>query len=335
MIKINVSADVQIEDIIIEDLYYNTFNVKNNQSFDTKSDWFLLKVPYNGIKNEIIDIEINGHSIDYLKYTGWFENNKNEKFQPAMAVWEPGNFKIWLHKNLGFLKHSLHTQILNGDFGKNLFEKYIFTCDYSIKIDGDYTQSIKSFFEYPFGPKWWKKDDANRPFIELNKNIFETVDKQTLIDEVFKISKYQFQDKKNKDWKKYWLKETTELPFVDVAQIQGQEIQKIINAVGYKSIINIQINTLCANSALDLHIDDNTSRKAWPYIKGCKQLHWTLSEPENNYFKMAEQGIMPSNSPNLINAGVYTHSFINNSSNIRYSLSMFGDLEENILRHLK
>jgi len=334
MIKIDVSSANGINNLIVEDLYHNTYNLKNNENFDTKSDWFLLKIPYIGIKNEITDIKINGYSIDYLKYTGWFENDKNEKFQPATAVWEPGNFKIWLHKNVGFLKHSLHTQILNGDFGKNLFEKYVFTCDYSTEINGNYNQSIKSFFEYPFGPKWWKKDNIYRPFIELDKNIFKDVDKQKLINEVIEISKYQFMDKNNKDWKKYWLKELTELPFVNNNQIQGREIQKIINLIGYKSIINIQINTLCANSALDLHVDDHITRKSWPYFKGCKQLHWTLSESENTYFKMAEQGIMPSDGPNLVNAGMHTHSFVNNSNSLRYSLLMYGDLEENISKHL-
>lgn len=335
MIKISVDADIQVNEIIVEDLYHNTYNLKNNENFNTKSDWFLLKVPYNGIKNEINDIKINGNSIDYLKYTGWFENDKNEKFQPATAVWEPGNFKIWLHKNLGFLKHSLYSQISNGDFGKNLFDKYVFTCDWSTKINGNYSQVVKSFFEYPFGPKWWKKTDIHRPFIALDKKIFEGIDKQKLINEVIEISEYQFQSKSNKDWTKYWLKEKSELPFIDIKQIQGPEIQKVINLVGYKSILNIEINTLRANSALELHVDDHTGRKSWPYIKGCKQLHWILTEPENNYFKMSEQGIMPGDSPNLINAGMYPHSFINNSNSLRYVLSMHGDLEENILNHLK
>lgn len=335
MTTIKIDAEYPIEDILIEDLYYNCYKVNNNQSFETISDWFLVKIPFAGTKNEINDIKINGYSIDYLKYTGWFENNKNEKFQPATAVWEPGEFKIWLHKNLGFLKHSLHSQILNGDFGKNLFEKYVFSCDYSTKIDGNYQESVKTFFEYPFGPRWWKKDDVDRPFVSLDKNIFSDVDVDKLLTEVMDISKYQFRDKRNNDWKKHYLKEITELPFVDNDNIPGDEIKKVIDAIGYTSIINIQLNTLEPKSAIGLHIDDHVTRKAWPYINGCKQLHWTLSGSDKIFFKMADQGLLPIDVPNLINAGTKTHSLINDSDTLRYSLIMYGDIEENISRHLK
>ena len=69
MTKIDVSSVNSIDNLIVEDLYHNTYNLKNNENFDTKSDWFLLKIPYIGIKNEITDIKINGYSIHEKGYS--------------------------------------------------------------------------------------------------------------------------------------------------------------------------------------------------------------------------------------------------------------------------
>src|SRR6056300_1643510 len=109
--KIRLESDVQIESFILEDLSNKSQVVMNNTNVVLNDDWYLLRFPYNGQKIEISEIYIDDCPLLHLKYTGYFENSHGQKFQPATAVWEPGEFKIWIHTNIGFMKGEILAQI--------------------------------------------------------------------------------------------------------------------------------------------------------------------------------------------------------------------------------
>ena len=126
MVKISIRSDNPIFEFEVENLKGQSVSIIDDLVY-CSNDWHLLKIPYRGVKIEISDILINDVSVQHLLYTGWFENKQGKKFQPATAVWEPGNFYFWFHSNLGFMKGEIFSQIYNGDYGTNLFEKYLFT----------------------------------------------------------------------------------------------------------------------------------------------------------------------------------------------------------------
>jgi hypothetical protein len=326
VIKISIESTNEIKKFIVEDLYRKNFQVNVNELFDIDSDWFLVKIPYEGIKNEILSIAVNDANIDYLIYTGYFENIKNEKFQPATAVWEEGFFKIWLHKNVGYLKHCLIDQISNGDFGTNLFNEYMLTVDYSTKIDDMYPSDIKKYYEYPFGPVWWKKRDLTCPYKILDNTEFNNIDKDVLVDNIKQLpgvnARYI-----NKNWYVYGLKEKSELPLVDISYFSS-ELKKLIDLVGYKSIIDVGVQYLNAKSSISLHVDDHLKRQCWPYIAGCKKLYWNLTPIESAYFKLGTAGLLPLEHPLLINSGMHTHSLINDSNFTRAVVIIYGELDD-------
>ena len=325
-IKIDIDSEFEILDCYIEDLYKNSYKVENHQIFNLVDDWFLLKIPYEKIKNEIFKISVNGVDIEYLIYTGYFENQKKEKFQPATAVWEPGEFKIWLHPNLGFYKCSIFEQISNGDYGKNLFEKYILTVDQSVNIDQkSYPKDVCEFFRHPYGPRWWNQNDITCPYKVLNNDKFNNINKDLLIDQIKNIAK--FHEIKNKSWQGFSLKEKSVLPFEPISKFSG-EIKKIINSVGYTDILDISLMILQPKSCIRIHVDDHLSRDSWKYLAGCRKFYWTLTDSSEVYFKIGQAGLLPLNSPTLINSGMHVHSVVNNTEEVRYTVLMYGKLDD-------
>ena len=332
-IKIDVESQIYIKDFIIDDLYGNSYPTENKKTFDHLDGWFLLRIPYKNTKNEITSIKINNFDIGYLIYTGYFENNNKKKFQPACAVWEPGEFKIWLHTNVGFYKFFITEQVSNSDYGKNLFDKYMLTVDYSTDISKEiYPDDVYNFFRHPIGPRWWKKDDITRPYKILKDTNFTTINKELLKDEIKKISKVHEKNEKSEIYpggrEAFSLKRNANLPLVNVEEFYG-ELKKIIDTVGYKSILNISLQYLQPKSAIRIHIDDHLNRESWKYLAGCKKFYWTLTDPKSVYFKIGNAGLLPLDAPTLINTGMHSHSVVNDSDEIRATVLIYGELNDN------
>jgi hypothetical protein len=325
-ITIDIESKFDIGVCYVEDLNGNSHKIKNRHIFSIPNNWFLLKIPYENINNEIFKIKINNVDIDYLIYTGFFENLKKEKFQPATAVWEPGEFKIWLHPNAGFYKYSIFDQIQNGDYGKNLFEKYMLTVDRSVNLDRTkYPDDICDFFQYPFGPKWWLKNDITRPYKILENKNFESVNKDILIKQIKDIAKVH--DVKNNSWEGFSLKEKSDLPFESIFNFPS-EIKKIIDIVEYTDILDISLMILQPRSSIKIHVDDHLNRDGWKYLSGCRKLYWTLTDTKEVYFKFGRAGLLPLDSPALINTGMHVHSVVNNTDEVRYTLLMYGKIQD-------
>ena len=325
-VKIIINSDHEIHSMHVIDSKNQKVEIKNGQTFDINYGWFELKIPYLGVKNEFHKISLNDVDLNWLLYTGYFENSNGQKFQPACAVWEEGFFRIWLHTEVGYWRSSIINQIRNGDFGTNLFEKYMLTCDSPVfGLDRNiYGNDVVNFFEYNFGPTWWFKNDINRPYTVLNNDTFSDIDKKKLEKEALELAK--FHDVNDDGWETHDLKEKSDLPLIDVNEFSG-EIKKVIDLIGYKSIIDVSLGYVRPKSHIRIHIDDHINRKSWPYIAGCKKFYWVLGNTENVYFKFHQAGLLPTESPLLINAGMHTHSVVNDSDITRPALLIYGDLD--------
>ena len=96
----------------------------------------------------------------------------------------------------------------------------------------------------------------------------------------------------------------------------------------YKRLIDISVQTLAPNTFIDLHRDDHYKRKMYPYIKGCKKFYWTIENPEGVHFKLGRSGCIPHQDPLLINAIEQPHCVINEGTNTRTSILIYGELSE-------
>lgn len=338
VIKINSSEP--IESFILEDLSGNQTIAKNNQLVELDQDWHLLKVAYNGTYNEIESIRIDDHDIRYLIYTGYVENTKSERFQPATALWEEGVYNLWIHPNVGIMTYHYINQISNGDFGTNLFDKYMLTVDRPIELKHDYPTSVKQFFNHGFGPKWWKKD-SQRPYKILNDEFFENVDKQALATQIKEFSQHNFDRQLGNENQRFIVhslkycvmdnaKEWIDDPyFYPLEDIEFLELKKLIEVVGFTSVLDVCLHEITATGFLNLHIDDPKVRKSWPYINGCKRFFWVLDNPDGSYLKLGEAGPLPMEHPMMVNTQCIAHSIVNdNEEKSRFAIIIEGVLPE-------
>lgn len=328
MTKISIYSKNDIDEFEVMDLYGNTTTIVNTLDAELTEGWYEIIVPYEDEQNEIYRIAINDVDIDHLMYTGFTENEAGERFSPGCAVWEPGAWKLWFHTNQGFWKHTIFSQIANGDYGLDLFEDYMFTIDKSTEIENSYLYpgDIVDFFKYPFGPRWWKKADITRPYKVLEDPAFTELSRNGLIDEIKDIADVR---QENADgWWAWSLKDSSDFPSVPLDQFTG-EFRKLLDLVGYTSVIDFSLLTLETNSSIPIHVDDHVNRDAWPAIAGCKKFYWTLANKQGNLFKLGEAGIVPTDRPLLINSAMHTHSLVNNSDNNRAVLIIYGELDDN------
>ena len=328
MIKISIYSKNDIDDFEVMDLYGNTTTITNTLNAELTEGWYEIIVPYEGEQNEIYRIAINDVDIDHLMYTGFTENEAGERFSPGCAVWEPGAWKLWFHTNQGFWKHTVFSQIANGDYGLDLFEKYMFTVDRSTNIENDYLypKDIVDFFEYPFGPRWWKKDDITRPYKVLDDPAFGELSRNRLIDEARELAKVKQEN--GVGWRAWSLKDASDFPPVPLDHFSG-EFRKLLDLVGYTSVIDFSLLALENQSTIPIHVDDHLGREAWPAIAGCKKTYWVLANKKGNLFKLGEAGIVPTDQPLLINSAMHTHSLINSTENYRTVLIIYGELDDN------
>ncbi len=327
--RIKLTSDYPIDSFILEDLYGYEYIIKNNEDNILerawcRHAWYLLRVPYAGQKIEIENIFVDGYELNQFKYTGYFETESGTKYQPATAVWEPGEFKIWIHTSIGHLKGELITQIANGDFGKNLFNDYILTVDKPITLPDKFPKDIQSFYSYGTGPKWWHKSKS--PYVELDIEKFKTMyNEMPMLENLCKIDIPL--SKNHKGWSyKSW----------DGAQIGSANLNnynlesyagfgKYFKQIGFKKLFQVNFGYLSSMGYINMHKDDHTTSKNRKNIIGNKKFYWSYENADADYFKMAGVGILPTHNPILVDVCAFTHSVVNISkTKTRKSLQVTG-----------
>jgi len=322
--KIAVKSDNAITQIYLKDLEHKKIPISQNANIDIPHGWYELCVEYTGQKTEIHDILINDTSIEYLIYTGYYKDGSGNIHQPATAVWDEGGvFRIWIHTEIGLLYQRTFDSIRNGDFGTNLFEKYMLTVDRPLKIDQSWDNRLKSFFNYANGPYWWYLDDKFTPW---KKIALPNFDIDQLISELNDWCPH-YNEKNDGTWCIRQFKPGgSELPFIDPKDIPNNSIKTLIDSIGYKRLIDVSVQTLKPGASIKIHRDDHYKRQAYPYMKGCKKFYWACQDAEGVYMKLGRSGLLPLNHPLLINTVEHSHAVIHQGKNIRTSILAYGEL---------
>lgn len=319
--KLSVTSDFPLQNYYLKDLnqkvYYLDLDIEQN----IPDGWYELCVEYVNTKIEITDIEINGSSIGHMLYTGFCTTKNGVRHQPACAVWEQGCvFSIWIHTNIGDMFTRVYESIRNGDFGKNLFEKYILTVDRPLKIRNSWPGSIRSFFSTAHGPQWWYNNDKYTPWKLCD---IPRIDVDILLNELDSILPYS-QETLNLSVKQLKNK-TSDLPFVELKDISSRVVRDFVESAGYRRIIDISVQKLEPGAYVPIHRDDHYQRHAYPYMKGCTKLYWACSNPEGVHFKLGRSGILPIEKPLLVNTIEHPHSLVHEGTDVRTSILVYGE----------
>jgi len=325
MARIEIESDAQIEDFFLLSLENEKIHFRNKQDIPLQNNWYELFVPFVGQKTEITDIKINNISIGHLLYTGYFENWRQEKFQPATAVWEPGHFRIWIHPLVGYHCGQFYSQIRNSHFGSNLFEKYLLTVDRPVTISTEFPEKIRQFFSVGEGPKWWAKDSKNVPYKILDGSIVDQLANDIhKVEEICKNTCTMTKLSKGwhgTAWRPQGVGSASPESYTDDS-FNG--LGKILKQIGWKQILSVTSNMLDPHGYIPVHIDDYTKSKNLRYIEGPSKLYYTYEGGEDVLFKLAGAGFVESHKPVLLNTNMFPHAVVNPSDRLRKSCTIYG-----------
>lgn len=331
--KICVDSTEQITNYCLYNLRDEKINFTLSEEFEIPDGWYNFVVEYSGETVDITDIKINECSIGHLIYTGFFtESATGKRSQPANAVWTDGYYSIWLHTQIGFMTQILVESIRNGDYGKNLFEKYLLTIDKSIKMDSEWPFSIRAYYDYANGPRWWRKDTLKVPYEECEPTLLADIDKEKLMAELpmdCNITiEYDILGKGETVGKMYGIvnKKSTAYPFVEVDSLKSEELKKLCRRLGYVKILKVSLQTLPPGVAFQVHIDDHYNRDSQEFIEGPVVFVWNLAEKQDNhFFKLGAGGLAPMKYGAFFNQFYFSHGTFNDSEVERPLLTIHGD----------
>jgi len=320
---LTIDTNVELENYYLKSLRGEKISFVSNTAFDIETGWYNLIIEFHGEKIDITDITINGGSIGNYLHTGFFtENSTGKRFQPANSLWTEGYYSIWLHTEIGHMLQTHATSIRNGDYGKYLFEDYLFTVDKSIDLDDGWPEIIKSYFRHGNGPRWWKKGLKRTPYEVCDESLLKDCDKEKILQEISLDCKTEIEydmlikegHTKNTIMKGQALRRNSVYPYVEVDTIKSNEIKKLINKIGFIKILNITLQTAQPGQAFAPHIDDHYTRDCKKDIEGPVVFLWNLAENSTRHlFKLNSSGLLPLDKGVFFNQFYYDHGTINDS----------------------
>jgi hypothetical protein len=273
--------------------------------------WHKLLIPCN--RHNIIDITISEseESIKHCLNSG----RETEK-----------GYEIWLHGNIATYFSRISECFAQDDLltFKDVSKKYLLTESWNEKVEGDYIlTSDKQFFANGEGPYWWHKDNFhNLPYVTINKEL--SVNKEQLLKELD-------MDLTVNDTKFYKgadcisLQKQPELPCVNVNDLKSPELKKLMTAVGFTQILQMQRVTLNPNSVIPMHRDDFLYQSGRHIIAGPTQFYIVLEgNPKDFYFKFAKAGLIDVSKPTFINNYGFVHSLIYSGTTVRTTFLAYG-----------
>jgi len=328
--KISVDSNVKIQKSFLLNLYNERIDFVIDKDFDLPDGWYELNLPYTGTKTEISDIKINGETIKWPIYTGWYIDGNGTRHQPATAMWDNGGvFKIWLHTNISVFIERTLTEIHHKDFGKDLSKDYTFTVDRPLRLKRQWPESVQRFFTTGDGPHWWKLGTQYTPYRILDLDL-PPVEK--ILEECNRICEHKWTFHNDAVEVKSISPNDNELPFCDMSVYDVPYLKNLIKQIGYTNILEMGISRMSPGAYLPMHRGtENYDKKSYPYTKGCKKFYWALTEYKDWYFKLGKSGIIPLENPCLINTTEHVHSVINErDENLpdRWIFSIYGELPD-------
>ena len=287
---------------------------------------------------EVIDITIDSESIEHAIYTGYAVTESGDILQPCTAFNKTLEFSIWLHTNLGDFFPRLYSQIRNGDYGTNLFHKYLFTVDKPLELDNNYPLSIKTFFKRATGPHWWHHNSDDLPYqlldIELDQELQTSIAQLEHYMQTETLDGIPFVRKtkgQNKNWRQLSSPVlTSQADAMPLESIHSEYLQSLLYKIGYRKILSFSILELDPKSYIEIHIDDYYSSKNYKYLVGAKKFYVSFNVQDKIYFKLGDAGILPLDKPLLINSLKHVHSVVNDSNQIRKAFMVYGIMEQDL-----
>ncbi len=329
--KLNVVTDKTLRDFYLLDLHGNKISFVINSDIQVKDGWYELICESDNSQLEIKDVTIDDASVGHWLYTSFFEYTDGTLLQPSTHLHAEGKWRFWFHTDLAYYFQVMYQSITEKYLGTNLFERYMFTVDRPISFENDYDDIVESFFRLGSGPRWWRKNTVMTPYRVLDDPYFDQQNTQDIVNEVEKLfhDKSYLWDGHPKGTKMLSLREDgrTVLPTMQIKDIPSAKLQEVVHHAGFKNVLNIFLSVIPPRSTIGIHIDDQYYRPGIKLLSGASQFNWPLTPEATTYFRLGEAGLIPNDKPAFINPQRHTHSLVNDSSQARAVMYIYGELE--------
>jgi len=301
--------------------------VATAQEFQLLDDWQLIEIIDSEIKEiEIQSISIDNEDLGELLYTSWATDGSKRKFQPCTSL--NNKFIRWsmvLHSDVSAFKERLCNQVVNGDFGKNLFEHYQWFLDLAENLSqSTNSNNLDKFMQRSQGLNLYPKHSYYLwPFISLDIPI----DQLAIYEEIQNLERISA-GSRSPGWSR---KDYT----ADVlGSLELPQTKKWLADIGVAGLGHVNPALLKSRGYINLHrdFDQDHRGKYWdPHIQGMPPpergigidiIHVPLLGNEQVKLKVSGGGIMP-NTANLLNHAAYAHAAVNEGYNDRYVLIIY------------
>jgi hypothetical protein len=295
--------------------------------------WQMLLVKPEGDLIKIDDILINGQSISEILYTGWFEESQTGVITcPATYVdQKTGHFKLMVHSNLGVMRAHYKTVLPDGKYGTDLFDEYYVMCDSGTSVpEVVESTSVRSFFEHPYGPFYYKKGSDTAPYYVVNEEFNQDI-AATEVLELLSQSSSATHYSRHKGWSV--LRDhnkgpgNTDWSNVYSVNEHRDELPYVTNwllSLGITELYGLYINKLEPGGFVEIHID------------GCEapvspKMYIPVKVPSPGApLKFMHGGVSNLTHPMLVNTHQFAHAACNYSNEPRYVITVYGDFTKYI-----
>ena len=340
IIVIDVDGDLQKNDLeVFVDQLPVDFELTQAQiKIESDLDFGLHQLSITSLTEQrwqILNVKVNDSSLRKLLYLSWSSTRTNPSIQPCQSLWESGmSWTLPFGCPVSHWLSTVETKIPDGEYGKNLAEKYYIWYPDRIKIQGVFPQIVKDFFCHNFDfvavdktqidfkkiPYMQYKHPISNNLIvlaakDINDN-FDTIQKELLPypGHAENLKDFDWYNDQH-EWKNILLKAKGNCRYTS----QLPNVWKLIDSLPFP-VSYACIGVLPPGAFLYPHMDttyDYTSTEL-----GCKLLHIPIQWPDGNWLKLAGSSALnlAKTGAVVINNNYFTHSVVNTSDQYRYTL---------------
>ena len=316
--KLNVCINNEVVEYVVQN---NTIVVEKDIEFGVHQMSVSI---IQGQRLDITDVQIDGASLRMLIYLSYVDQGQ-QRMQPATVIWETD--QIWrlpFGNPVSFWIELVYKKLNNGEFGKNLFDKYHFYYPDSVELDNTFPSVVQSFFKHNFDFVCVEKTTpvSKLPYHPVNL-IINDEKKQLAISEIncqrewiqeqehFVAQSQYNKTEPNHNLSKEWVRLYLINGKTVIDPTKFPAVYDFVNSMGLTDIKLMYIGILPSGGYITPHKDRSISTTY------DNDLHYNLYVPltwePGNYFKFNGTGIMCDSQPFLMNNLDYVHCLVNTS----------------------
>jgi len=289
---------------------------------------------------EISDVKLNGSSFKETLYLSYTQQPDQLPLQPSTSL--QGTQQKWIlpfGTPMGFWISLAQKKFANGEFGKNLYEKYNIMYPEILKLSDRFPSAVKSFYEQDFDfivtardEDLWKLPVYPLKNLHIDSKLMQSAHEEILLkyQRILPVAGQDHDEKQPANWTKFWVGD--ESPTVDLNTVVTKNEMPftcaLVDALGLTNLVSIYLGVLQPGGYIKPHMDNHPdfikSRQGQCYV------YLPLNWQPGNHFKVLGGPIFNDPIPYCVNNQGYVHCVVNDSDLPRTVIAVWADANSNL-----